>query len=254
MGPFDEFSRAKKIARGQTECLLGDQEPLALKAFLSPSVLIATALEKFTIYSSQANGRSRTYSILFRIKKILKYECGADASNLLPISDQLTSEINFKSLIMIEKFSEQDTSSCHGIHIEPDSDYILFLSAQNTSIHVNKRKQLTYPVRLGILTNQSVSKHFTKQYSKASIFVRMPVFSKFAKPVVYKSALDRELSSAPAYPLKLTMARPQVQNRTLHLECSLSANNLTGVSWLKSGQRGHVRLNDSQKYRIHFSK
>ena len=251
MDPFDQFSRVNKIVRGQTECLICDQEPLALKAYLSPSVLIATALEKFTVFTSQANGRLRTYSILFRIKNILKYELGKNRSNLFPISDQYSNEIS--SLIMIENFNEQDMN-CHNVEIKLDNDYILFLNAQNTSIDIKKRKQLTYPIRLSILNSQIRLKSFTRQYSKSSIFLRMPVFSKFAKPLKHESVMDPELIQIPRSTIKLTMTEPQVRNGTLHLECRLNGINLSSILWLKSIQRNHVRLDTNQKYHIDFSK
>lgn len=254
LAAFDEFSRANRIARDQSECLLDENESLNLKSYLSPTVLIATALEKFTIYTSQTNGRKRTYTTLFRVKKILKYENGAEnRSDLFPITDQYSNEFNFNSLIIIEKFNENDTS-CHGVEIKPDTDYILFLSAQNTSISIKQRKQLTYPVRTSILNKQSRLKRYTRRYSKTSIFVRMPVFSKFAKPIEYESVLDRELNSVATRPIKLTMAEPQLRNRTLHLECNLDGSNLTSILWLKTVQGKSVRLHHNRKYHHDFYK
>lgn len=251
MDLFNQFSRVNKLVRGQSECLICDHEPLALKAYLSASVLIATALEKFTVYISQPKGRLRTYSVLFRIKKILKYEFGKNASNLFPISDQYSNEIS--SLIMIENFNEQDLK-CHNVDIKLDYDYILFLNAQNTSIEIKKRRQLTFPIRLSILNTQIRLKSFNRQYSKSSIFLRMPVFSKFAKPLLYESVMDRELIYVPRSSIQLTMAEPQVRNGTLHLECNLVGSNLSSILWLKSIQANHVYLETNQKYRIDFSK
>jgi hypothetical protein len=200
---------------------------LSLKLFLAPSVLKVTAVEKFKYFRTVLNTnrervtRLKSYSILFQIKRILKYENTFEATSgaefdtassqttnqtivFLSSQDEYSNIINLNSFLLVENFeltqqaaaNGSDKSDCHSsIEIQLNRNYILFLNAQNRQLPVDRRKHFTHPIRFDTgkashhkqepLTNfvSYKSESVVKIMTKMAIFIKVPIFNLFSAPI-----------------------------------------------------------------------
>lgn len=283
---FELFSKAKKLTPNIKDCLLEENETTFLKSLLSPTILIATALEKFKYYSSQNDKKTKlkSYSILFQIKKILKYEQlvlndlntslvinnhNQSLKELFYISsqDEYSMQVNLNSFLMIENFNDNE-SSCSSIDIKLSKNYVLFLSSQNKSISLENRRHFSYPIRLSILQKQAnIYKPRNKRFSfnptvrssnssridsKTSVFVRMPIFSIFSKPVMYEPKLESEINDSinqNSTEIRLaTKSSRAILNQNITIECKIHGHNFTDLHWIMPP------LMSNQRISTHFDK
>jgi hypothetical protein len=206
------------------ECKIFTESPetkvdLSLKLFLAPSVFKATAVEKFKYFRTVLNAkqekvtRLKSYSILFQIKTIFKYENQFDSNSLdnsgdagqrtvfLSSQDEYSSITNLNSYLLVENFElgramtstngsnlgSEETRNCHSsTEIQLNKNYILFLNSQDTGVTVEKRKHFTHPIRIdggininGKNKNQPLS-HLVSYKSEAVIkmITKMAIFIK----------------------------------------------------------------------------
>lgn len=178
-----------------------------LKAHLSRTVLEATALEKFKYYAKRTPGASgskklnqnvnvnvKSYSILFQIKRIYKYENAPflpqalngraarnDSANYFYISsqDERSSDVNLNSFFLVENFHSSNTTTsgvsldstnendqCPKVDIVLNKNYYLFIDGQDLTLDLNARRVFTYPIRVNSLLNSS-NKHLNNQFVKS---------------------------------------------------------------------------------------
>lgn len=176
------FGLTCSVAMGERdECRLDQFDQIGLRAHLSPTVLEATALERFKYFKPKSarggDGQAKsTYSVLFQIKRIFKYEdrmfdepdtrswtAAADATmpnneTYFYISNQndLSDDVNLNSFFLVENFMSTISSSysnetnfhnCKAINIQMNKNYYMFIDAQDTSIKLKDRRVFTYPIR-----------------------------------------------------------------------------------------------------------
>ncbi|CAF1000145.1 unnamed protein product [Brachionus calyciflorus] len=268
---FGEYGRLRHLKMDQNECLLDEHEPLIVKSLLSPTILIATALEKFKYYSSHSDKRKtrlKSYSILFQIKKILKYENLVNntynkSNELYNISsqDEYSMQINLNSFFLVENITPSHDESCLSTDIKLSMNYILFLSGQNRTISLDKRRFFTYPIRLSLLNKTTkrlkrIVKSSGGGNTRQSIFIRMPIFSIYTKPVNYDKQIESEISlnlnSSNRIETRLVIDKTvkATLNKTIHIECKLTGLNYTQINWLKSTDNNSFLIQNSFKYFI----
>lgn len=151
-------------------CRLDEFEPVSLRAHLSPTVVEATAIERFK-YIPKSPSNQRAYSVLFQIKRIFKYENIVYQSNT-PLVDSLSSannqtyfyvssqsehsdEINLNSFFLVENFAPHINNNinsnfnltCHSVNLQMNRNYYMFIDGQDMSVDLADRRTITYPVR-----------------------------------------------------------------------------------------------------------
>ena len=162
-------------------CKLNQIEPLTLKAHLAPTVLLATAVEKFKFFS---NKRLYSYSVLFQIKRIYKYEqhlyadinqtrwhdtgklSNASAHehfHFISPQQQRQHSVNLRSFILIENFLNivdrgsyaPGADNCKSIDIKLNKSYYLFIDSQPKELSLDKRNFFVHPIRLNVSSSSS---------------------------------------------------------------------------------------------------
>lgn len=171
-----------ELKLSKSECKLDQYEQIPLRAHLSPTVLEATALERFKYYKNNPGPNKSTaqksYSVLFQIKRVFKYEnrlfnANDDFFGIATSSEQkensanqsffyissqndLSNDINLNSFFLIENFNQfNDTTSsssgnqsCNTINVQMNKNYYLFIDGQDISIKLGDRRVFTYPIRV----------------------------------------------------------------------------------------------------------
>jgi hypothetical protein len=200
-------------------CKSNEKEPSNM-AYLAPTVLEVAATEKF-IKSSSTNGLD-SYSMLFQIRRILKYEgklvhevntigdisqsINASSADLNKLAEQSNRRdlTNIDSLIMIENFvndvdAHEELESEHRTHykraclkanIELNQTYFLFLDSRlPMANNQQESKFFTYPVKL---TQDSRQANKWQRLLKSWIVLaKVPIFELFARPLPFSSLTNR---------------------------------------------------------------
>ena len=203
---------------------------ISLQAYLAPTVVKVTAIEKFKYFRTFLNfkqekvTRLKSYSVLFQVNRIFKYEhvlaFNLNSTNNLKSSgyeynksnqttyvflskqDEYSSLINLNSFFLVENFeplSNSTNATCQSsLEIELNKNYILFLNSQDVSVEINKRNFFTHPIRVDSKRNIRQKKDtmtmtdrvlynpnslVVKSMTKMAIFVRVPIFYLFRKPI-----------------------------------------------------------------------
>jgi hypothetical protein len=217
-------------SRHSNECKIAqDHFDLSVKLYLAPSVLKATAVEKFKYFRTVLNAkgekvtRLRSYSILFQIKSIFKYENHFDYVNrnettdnsnqtivFLSSQDEYSNVINLNSFLLVENFElaqansdVSDSRDCHSsIEIQLNKNYVLFLNAQSRELPLDKRRHFTHPIRLdSVRSNAKLgymeplsslvsykSQSVVKIMTKMAIFIKVPILNLFSAPILLENS------------------------------------------------------------------
>ena len=204
------------------EC--SDIDQIDFKSYLSPTVIVANAVEKLKYYTSSSSSggffnnknnqnQIHHYSIIFQIVRIYKYEnfmyetinkkLLSDTNKLNSQTDEYfenlssqdinSNQINLKSFILIENFTStfsDETYQCNSIDIKLNHTYTLFLDRQNSALKMNQRKYFTHPIRLNRNRQNSITSTtptMLTSYKKSSS-------NNSTKIVLIRSYVDNSLS------------------------------------------------------------
>ena len=138
------------------ECSILNDLP-DVKAYLSPTVLKATAIERIKFYQSNTS-IIRSYSIIFKVERVFKLnkilvktlEESNEMIRTFSMPLQKTNDPNqFGSYILVENFNlniNNNKSDCHSIDIKLNKNYLLYLNKNDIS---SSMQYFTHPMRLG---------------------------------------------------------------------------------------------------------
>ena len=168
-----------------------------LRNFFLPTVIKATAIKKYNIFAS-----SSSYSVVFHVKKIFKYENrvfendshkNINNQNFYQISSQEenSTRLNTNSVILLDHLKQKN--ECDN-GVEVGKDYFLFLNSLDPSL---KREERRY---FFATLNESSFAHL-KGSTNGSLQISMPVFE--------------ATSSAP----KLARIGPKIEARIQNILC-----------------------------------